>query len=121
MATGVTGELMQQLLRDDADLVLVHEPPASEQLKTIISVRQPLCAMVRPDHPLADRVSVRIADCHKYLVALADRSPAHTRMVLVSRNGRALTVASLAVAHVIEQSLAQLRTECTWLDASVNA
>ena len=174
MATGVTGELVQQLLRDDVDLVLVHEPPASEQLKTIISVRQPLCAMVRPDHPLADRASVRMADCQKYPVALAnqsfgtrrlidalvaksrlrlsvvlesstigalkeftrltgaisfqyrigtlrevqrgelvaiplaDRSLANTRLVLASRNGRALPVPSLTFAHIIEQRLAQL-------------
>ena len=41
---------------------------ASEQLKTISSIRLSPCAMVRPDHPLADRAGLR----------MADRSLAHT-------------------------------------------
>lgn len=81
VVTGVTEHLTTQLLNDDVDLILVHQPSASDQLAVLASIVQPLCAVMRPDHPLATRESVRIADCQKYPLALSDTSFASRRMI----------------------------------------
>lgn len=81
MLTGVTSRMVTALLQDEVDLVLAHDPPPSEALKVLASIRQPLCAMMRPDHPLASRDSLRLSDCQKYSVALGDTSFNSRRLI----------------------------------------
>lgn len=78
---GVTAQLVQALLADDVDLVLVHDPQPLESLRVVTALPQPLCAMLRPDHPLAGRESLRLADCQDYTVALGDRSFGSRRLI----------------------------------------
>lgn len=93
--TGVTTDLVGKLLADDVDLILVHEPPQLDQLKTIAAVRQPLCAMVPPGHPLAHHATLRLADCQKYPVALGDSSFGSRKRIdaIVARTRMRLQVA----------------------------
>ena len=81
LVTGVTESLIKLLLNDDVDLILVHEPPASDQLVVLASISQPLCAVMRPDHELASRAVLRISDCQKYPLALSDTSFASRRLI----------------------------------------
>lgn len=81
MLTGVTSRMVTLLLQDEVDLVLAHDPPPSDALKVIASMRQPLCAMMRPDHPLAGRDSLRLSDCQKYSIALGDTSFNSRRLI----------------------------------------
>lgn len=81
VVSGVTARLLQQLLADDVDMVLVHDPEPSESLRVISALDQPLCAMMRPDHPLAARASLRLADCQEFSVALGDRSFGSRRLI----------------------------------------
>jgi len=81
VASGVTPRLVQQLLDDDVDLALVHDPQPSESLRVISAIDQPLCAMLRPDHPLAGRASLRLAECQGYPVALGDHSFGSRRLL----------------------------------------
>ncbi len=74
MVSGVTANLVASLLQDTVDLILVHDPLPSDQLKVLASMRQPLCAMVRPGHPLACLPALRLTDCQKYPVALGNQS-----------------------------------------------
>ena len=174
-ASGVTAHLVARLLADEVDLILVHDPQPSEQIKTLASQRQPLCAMVRPGHPLASHSTLRLTDCQKYPIALGnqsfgsrqlidaivarssivlnvvleassvqalkefsrqtdtvsfqyqigtrrevergelvaipliDRSLAQTRLVLAARSGRVMPIASQSFAHLLEQTLNNLR------------
>ena len=174
-ASGVTAQLVARLLADEVDLILVHDPQPNEQIKTLASQRQPLCAMVRPSHPLASQVALRLTDCQKYPIALGnqsfgsrqlidaivarssialnvvleassvqalkefsrqtdtvsfqyqigtrrevergelvaiplvDRSLAQTRLVLAARSGRVMPIASQSFAHLLEQTLNNLR------------
>ena len=81
IVTSVTAKLVSSLMADDIDLVLVHDPEPSETLRVISAVAQPLCAMLRPDHPLAGRETLRLADCQKYPVALSDRNFGSRRLL----------------------------------------
>lgn len=78
---GVTAEMVAKLENDDVDLVLVHDPDPSEALKPLASLNQRLCAMMRPDHPLADRQELRLADCQRHPVALSAESYRSRKMI----------------------------------------
>jgi DNA-binding transcriptional LysR family regulator len=58
----------------DADLALVLQPPPAAEFQPLLSLRQPLCAMMSADHPLAGPGPVRLRDCLRFPVALPDRS-----------------------------------------------
>jgi DNA-binding transcriptional LysR family regulator len=81
LLSGVTGELVAALLRDDVELVLVHDPRPSEGVRVLTALPQPLCAMLRPDHPLAKQPSLRLAECAGYPLALGDSSFGSRRLV----------------------------------------
>lgn len=49
-----------------ADLALVFEPIRMAEFHTLVSVRQPLCAVMAADHPLAGRERLRLRDCLPY-------------------------------------------------------
>ncbi|MGQ2981466.1 MAG: LysR family transcriptional regulator [Polaromonas sp.] len=105
---GVTGQLLAALMADEVELVLVHDPEPSDDLRVIASLDQPLCAMMRPDHPLAGRQKIRLADCQKYTVALGDHSFGSRRLldVLMARSRMSLKVA-------LEASTVQMLKEFT--------
>jgi DNA-binding transcriptional LysR family regulator len=105
---GVTGQLVTALMADAVELVLVHDPEPSDDLRVIASLDQPLCAMMRPDHPLAGRQKIRLADCQKYTVALGDHSFGSRRLldVLMARSRMSLKVA-------LEASTVQMLKEFT--------
>ena len=81
LVAGVTGALVASLLADDVELILVHDPAPLEALRIISAIAQPLCAMLRPDHPLAARETLRLADCQGFPVALGDRSFGSRRLL----------------------------------------
>jgi DNA-binding transcriptional LysR family regulator len=69
------------LMADEVDLLLAHDPPSSDWLNVIETVPQPLCAMMRPEHPLAARPSIRLAECQPYPVALGTEVFASRRLI----------------------------------------
>jgi DNA-binding transcriptional LysR family regulator len=58
----------------DVDLALVFRPFMRPTLRVIASIPQRLVAVVRADHPLAGKKSVRLSECAAYPAALPDRS-----------------------------------------------
>jgi DNA-binding transcriptional LysR family regulator len=58
----------------DVDLALVHRPQMWPTLRVIASIPQRLVVIVRSDHPLAAKKTVRLSDCIDYPVALPDRT-----------------------------------------------
>src|SRR5580704_15325048 len=46
--------IAEALASDEADLILTHDPLERPQISVIASVHQPFCALVAPDHPLAE-------------------------------------------------------------------
>lgn len=58
------------LVEHEADLALVFEPTRFADFHTILTVLQPVCAVVAADHPLAGQASVRLRECQQYPLAL---------------------------------------------------
>ncbi|MBA2960563.1 LysR family transcriptional regulator [Ramlibacter sp. CGMCC 1.13660] len=79
--SGGTEALLEHLLSDACDLLLAHDPPESEALDRLAEVPQPLCALLRPDHPLAGRDAIRLADCAPYPVALGEATFGGRRLI----------------------------------------
>jgi DNA-binding transcriptional LysR family regulator len=108
LQSGVTAQMLCALERDDVELVLVHDPEPSETLRVLSAIPQPLCAMLRPDHPLAGRAQLRLADCAGHAVALGDRSFGSRRLI------DALTAQSrLGLRVMLEASSVQTLKEFT--------
>jgi DNA-binding transcriptional LysR family regulator len=58
----------------DVDLALVYRPTMVPSLRVIASAPQRLVAIVRSDHPLAAKKTVRLSDCALYPAALPDKT-----------------------------------------------
>lgn len=108
VVSGVTHQLVQLLGQDDVELVLVHDPAPRDDLQVISRLHQPLCAMVRPDHPLAGRTSLRLAECQPYAVALGDHSFGSRRLL-----DAVMARSRIAMRPMIEASTVQLLKEFT--------
>lgn len=81
IAIGGTGSLMAAVLDDQVEMMIAHDPPPHSQLTTIGVLPQPLHVMMRRGHPLADRKSLRLADCQPYPVALGDETFGSRRLI----------------------------------------
>ena len=108
VVSGVTHQLVQLLGLDELELVLVHDPAPSDDLQVISRLHQPLCAMVRPDHPLAGRTSLRLAECQPYAVALGDHSFGSRRLL-----DAVMARSRIVMRPLIEASTVQLLKEFT--------
>lgn len=108
MASGVTTHQVASLLQDSVDLILVHDPQPNDQIEELASVRQPLCAMVRPSHPLASQHTLRLTDCQKYPVALGNQTFGSRHLIdaIVARS-------SIRLKVVLEASTVQSLKEFT--------
>jgi len=81
----------------EADLALIVQPPPAPELQVLLAYRQPLCALMSADHPLADVVPVRLRDCLRFPIAMPDRSLAIRHLL-----DAAIVRASLPVRVAVE-------------------
>jgi DNA-binding transcriptional LysR family regulator len=58
------------LMEYETDIALVFEPIHFSHFQTIMTVRQPVCAVMNANHPLAKLDSVRLRECLQYPLAL---------------------------------------------------
>lgn len=96
--SGGTESLVKLLQDDAADLLLAHDPPPDDVLQPLAEWPQSLCALMRPDHPLATRNRLRLADCAPYPVALGEEGFGGRRLVdkVLAANRLQLDVALVA-------------------------
>lgn len=74
LIVGATADLVQALMRDETDLLMAHDPADNGDLEEIAFAPQPLFAMMRPGHPLAQRSKLRLTDCQPYPLAMGPQS-----------------------------------------------
>lgn len=60
----------QALVDLSADLALVFEPVRLAEFQLLMAIRQPLHAVMSPDHPLAKKEKIRLRECARYPVAM---------------------------------------------------
>jgi len=58
----------------EVDLALVYRPAMWPSLRVIASIPQRLVVILRSDHPLAGKKSIRLSECADYPAALPDRT-----------------------------------------------
>jgi DNA-binding transcriptional LysR family regulator len=94
VTVGASVGLLASLLADEADVLLAHDIPPSAQLNEIASIEQPLYVLMRPDHPLADRPRLRLADCQPHRIALGAATFGSRRLIdaLAARTRLALNI-----------------------------
>ncbi|WP_108658683.1 LysR family transcriptional regulator [Acuticoccus kandeliae] len=83
------------LIDHDADLALVFEPVRLSEFQTLLTVRQPVHAVVAPGHPLAGEGPVRLRDCLRFPVAVptAEYGVRHLLEVALRKSSLDLTPA----------------------------
>jgi DNA-binding transcriptional LysR family regulator len=64
--------LSEQLMRDDIDVAMIYNPPNRVTIRVVSQVQKPTCLMVRKDHPLAKRSSIRLAECAPYPLVMPE-------------------------------------------------
>jgi DNA-binding transcriptional LysR family regulator len=94
VTVGASVGLLASLLADEADVLLAHDISPSAQLNEIASIEQPLYVLMRPDHPLADRPRLRLADCQPHRIALGAATFGSRRLIdaLAARTRLALNI-----------------------------
>lgn len=60
----------QALVDLTADLALVFEPVRMTEFQTLLTIRQPVHAVMHLDHPLAKKKTVRLSECLQYPIGL---------------------------------------------------
>lgn len=71
VSVGGTTRLVAELVSEAADLALLFNAPAAAEMQTLAECVAPLHAVMRPDHPLARRATLRLAECLAYPIALS--------------------------------------------------
>ena len=67
-------EIVSKLLSGEVDLALAYRMPPNPRLVHIAEFEHRLGAVMSPEHPLAGRFQIRMADCLDYPLVVADRS-----------------------------------------------
>lgn len=72
LSVGTPNELTEQLVRDDIEFAMIYHPPARSSINVVMELRRPNCVMIRSDHPLAKKKSVRLRDCEPYALVMPE-------------------------------------------------
>jgi DNA-binding transcriptional LysR family regulator len=69
-----SNEVARLVAEDDAHLGLVFQSSDDPRIRVLASVRQPLCAIMKIDHPLARHGLLKLADLKPYRLCLPESS-----------------------------------------------
>lgn len=84
---------MRALVSLEVDVVLVFRPPQLPNFQPLLTLKQPLVALMAADHPLAEKTTVRLSDCRLFPLALPERSIGGRQLLdeVTARAGLTLT------------------------------
>jgi DNA-binding transcriptional LysR family regulator len=102
----------------EVELALIYRPEMSSSLRVIASIPQRLMAIVRSDHPLAGRKSLRLSECADYPLALPDHMQGSRRMLEEVASKRYLHLNMQAEANSFEM-LRALVLRCDMLSFQI--
>jgi DNA-binding transcriptional LysR family regulator len=64
--------LAEQLVRDDIEVAMIYSPPVRAAIRIAAQTQKPTCLMVRADHPLAKKTSIKLAECAPYPLVMPE-------------------------------------------------
>jgi DNA-binding transcriptional LysR family regulator len=102
--------LSEELMRDSCDLILTHEPPDLAATTVLASAAQPLCALVAPEHPLAQRSALRLRDCAGFPLAMPDETLAARALIDAALEHTSTKLDPMMVSNSIETTKIFART-----------
>jgi DNA-binding transcriptional LysR family regulator len=102
--------LQEELLRDGVDLILTHEPPDLGTATVLAHAPQPLCVLVAPEHPLAQRPTLRLRDCEGYPIAMPDETLAARALLDSALERTSVKLVPAMVSNSIETTKIFART-----------
>ncbi len=73
-ASASSNEVVRLVSADDAHLGLVFQSSYDPRIRVLASVRQPLCAVMKADHPLAGRKRLKLGDLTEHRLCLPESS-----------------------------------------------
>lgn len=69
-----TDDVMRAVAEDRCDFGMSYYPHPRPEVETILSIRQPLLAVMAPTHPLARRMQIELQDLRDEPIGIPDRS-----------------------------------------------
>jgi DNA-binding transcriptional LysR family regulator len=94
--------LSELLVKDSVDLILTHELPEKPTVSVLAAASHPLCALVAPGHPLAERDAVQLSDCAAYPLAMPDHTLAARVHMDLALEHSSVSFAPALVSNSIE-------------------
>ena len=102
VSVGNPHSMMADLLEDRVDLILTHEQPNHHDVLVLASVPKRFCALMRTDHPLATQAELRLRDCQKYPVVLADDMLAGRSLIEATLARSSFALEPVLVTNMVE-------------------
>jgi DNA-binding transcriptional LysR family regulator len=76
VVTAASPQLLEMLLKDEVEIGLLYNAVLRPQVQVHAQIEQRICIMVRGDHPLAKRTTVRLSDLADYPLIVPDHGTA---------------------------------------------
>lgn len=102
--------LERAIERDSVELILTHREPESPNVTVLAAVKQPLCALVSPEHPLATYSELRLRDCIAYPIAMPDHTLAARELIDAALERASVSLEPALVSNSIETTKVFART-----------
>ena len=92
----------QALVDISADIALVFEPVRLMEFHNVLTVRQPVHAIMTPDHPLADQDVLRLRDILLHPIALPSRAIGVRHLMEIAARKSSLTMSPIIESDSFE-------------------
>jgi DNA-binding transcriptional LysR family regulator len=96
-----SNEVVQLVSDDDAHLGLVFQSSDDPRIRVIASVRQPLCAVMKPEHALAKHKQLKLADLQGHSLCLPESSFKTRQLLQIAETEERLSLQPCLTANSI--------------------
>jgi DNA-binding transcriptional LysR family regulator len=100
-----TDHIIAALREGRTDIGLVFHPPAEREFTTVFKMREPLVALMSPDHPLAGKSRVSLAESAAYPIALPAKHSGSRILVDVACKAAGIYISPALEANSIQLML----------------
>ncbi|WJR77292.1 LysR family transcriptional regulator [Bradyrhizobium sp. NP1] len=102
LAMAGTGAVARCLSEGTADIGLVFQAEPDEQLSFAAQIRDPLCAVMAPGHPLAEAEMLELPEILRHAVGIPEKSFGIRRLIDAAVSAEKLRLSPMLVSNSIE-------------------